>query len=361
MDIVAASRAYEAWAAEHITIVAADLALKHRAMAALPFGFLRATFYRWAQRWPAVCAPLALAPKVLAVGDLHIENFGTWRDHEGRLIWGINDFDEAARLPYTNDLVRLATSAVLAARGGRLALGPRTIAANLLAGYRASLDAGGRPYVLEETHRWMRDIALSSLRDPAAFWAKLDATSSRTRDVPKKLLKLFAKELDDCDGYRIKHRTAGLGSLGRQRFVALAERHGGLVAREAKAVLPSACAWADARGRTRHARHAEIIEHAVRCPDPFLRTTDRWIIRRLAADCSKLDLGLLPRRRDERRLLRAMGWETANIHLGTPGARRALRRDLDAQPSGWLDKAARAMATAVIDDWQSWRKHHGRS
>jgi uncharacterized protein (DUF2252 family) len=24
-----------------------------------------------------------------------VENFGAWRDVEGRLIWGINDFDEA--------------------------------------------------------------------------------------------------------------------------------------------------------------------------------------------------------------------------------------------------------------------------
>jgi uncharacterized protein (DUF2252 family) len=51
---------------------------------------------------------------VLAVGDLHLENFGTWRDGLGRLAWGINDFDEAYPLPYTHDLVRLATSAFLA-------------------------------------------------------------------------------------------------------------------------------------------------------------------------------------------------------------------------------------------------------
>jgi uncharacterized protein (DUF2252 family) len=61
-----------------------------------------------------VCEEEAGAPEALAVGDLHVENFGTWRDIEGRLIWGINDFDEAWRLPYTHDLVRLATSALLA-------------------------------------------------------------------------------------------------------------------------------------------------------------------------------------------------------------------------------------------------------
>ena len=35
--------------------------------------------------------------------------YGTWRDTEGRLVWGINDFDEAYPSPYTNDLVRLAS------------------------------------------------------------------------------------------------------------------------------------------------------------------------------------------------------------------------------------------------------------
>ena len=361
MDIVAATRAYEAWAAERITVLPADLALKHRAMAGLPFEFLRATCYRWAQRWPGTCAALARAPAVLAVGDLHIENFGTWRDRDGRLIWGINDFDEAARLPYTSDLVRLATSAVLAAHDGQLGLGARASAISLLAGYRDGLEAGGRPYVLEEHHHWMRDIALSSLRDPVAFWTKLNTAPTLTKGVPKKVRRLFAKALPERDqDYRIVHRTAGLGSLGRQRFVALADHQGGLVAREAKAALPSAWTWAAGRADARRQYGAEILARAVRCPDPYLRPTAKWIIRRLAADCSKLDLALLPRRRDERRLLRAMGWETANIHLGTPGARRALRRDLAAQPPGWLDQAARAMAAVVIEDWQRWRKHHGR-
>ena len=48
--------------------------------------------------------------KLKGVGDLHVENFGTWRDVEGRLVWGVNDFDEAYALPYTNDLVRLVAS-----------------------------------------------------------------------------------------------------------------------------------------------------------------------------------------------------------------------------------------------------------
>src|SRR5258708_11264731 len=104
IGIVEATARYEAWLAERIPLVKADLELKHRAMSAGIFPFFRATFYRWAARWRALAGDVAVAPTVLAVGDLHVENFGTWRDAEGRLVWGVNDFDEAWTLPYTHDL-----------------------------------------------------------------------------------------------------------------------------------------------------------------------------------------------------------------------------------------------------------------
>src|SRR5208282_334838 len=122
MNIQTATRQYETWLAGHIRVVKNDLGAKHELMAQDAFSFLRATFYRWMQLFPALCPNPAGAPSVLAVGDLHVENYGTWRDEEGRLVWGINDFDEAAPMPYTNDLVRLATSVQLAILAGHLKL-----------------------------------------------------------------------------------------------------------------------------------------------------------------------------------------------------------------------------------------------
>src|SRR5579864_8648735 len=118
MNIVKATKRYEEWLAAHTTVVESDLRLKHEHMAENAFSFFRATFYRWMQLWPEVCPGLNAAPLVLAVGDLHVENFGTWRDLEGRLVWGVNDFDEACPLPYVIDLVRLAASAILAVEAG---------------------------------------------------------------------------------------------------------------------------------------------------------------------------------------------------------------------------------------------------
>jgi uncharacterized protein (DUF2252 family) len=88
MNIVKATRRYEEWIGKSIELDDADLQLKHQRMKEDLFSFFRATFYRWVQLWPEVCPSLTLAPRVLAVGDLHVENFGTWRDIEGRLIWG---------------------------------------------------------------------------------------------------------------------------------------------------------------------------------------------------------------------------------------------------------------------------------
>src|SRR5580704_43075 len=152
MNIRKATEKYEVWLRRHLKIVEADLEFKHEQMRTAPFPFLRATFYRWAQTWAGICGAVANAPRVLAVGDLHVENFGTWRDIEGRLIWGINDFDEVWRLPYTNDLIRLATSALMA----EMTCDQKAALSAILNGYREALEAGGRPFVLAEHHPSLR-------------------------------------------------------------------------------------------------------------------------------------------------------------------------------------------------------------
>jgi uncharacterized protein (DUF2252 family) len=93
MDVVAATRAYEDWLGDELEVVSKDLDRKHKRMRESPFVFLRGSYYRWLQRIDALAPELA-GPSLACVGDLHVENFGTWRDAEGRLVWGINDFDE---------------------------------------------------------------------------------------------------------------------------------------------------------------------------------------------------------------------------------------------------------------------------
>src|SRR5579859_802019 len=174
LNIQTATKAYETFLHEKVPVVEADLETKHKQMAAGVFPFLRSTFYRFSSLFREVCPDLAKGPELLAVGDLHVENFGTWRDSEGRLIWGINDVDEAQTMPYAIDLVRLATSALLAAEEAKLALPCEELSEAILTGYREWLEKGGRPYVLEEEHGWLRTLATGALRDPVVFAAKMD-------------------------------------------------------------------------------------------------------------------------------------------------------------------------------------------
>ena len=52
-----ATAKYEAWLGRRLTLLDADLRLKHDAMRSARFPFLRATYYRWAQIFPHVRAP----------------------------------------------------------------------------------------------------------------------------------------------------------------------------------------------------------------------------------------------------------------------------------------------------------------
>ncbi len=356
MRIKNATEQYEAWLGKQTRLLPADLVLKHQAMAGGVFPFLRATFYRWMELWPEICPQAVNAPVVLAVGDLHVENFGTWRDAEGRLVWGVNDFDEAHPLPYTGDLIRLASSAHLAIDENHLAMKVEDACQSILSGYRESLEAGGRPYVLEERHGWLRNVAMNELRDPVRFWEKMDGLPTLRSPVPASARKALESLLPEAGlAYRVAHRVAGLGSLGRERYVALAEWRGGKVAREAKALVPSACRWA--RGATGPAatHYEEIMTRAVRILDPFVHVRGKWIVRRLAPHCLRIELTALPKERDEARMLHAMGWETANVHLGSKQAVAAVLADLKQRPAHWLHDAGKEMVKAATNDWKDWK------
>ncbi|MFJ3100792.1 DUF2252 domain-containing protein [Streptomyces sp. NPDC086835] len=101
-------------------LLAADPAafrVKFRKMAASAFAFYRGTaclFYSDMEREQHAGPYLdERTSRVWIHGDLHAENFGTYMDANGRLIFNVNDFDEAYVGPFTWDLKRLAASLAL--------------------------------------------------------------------------------------------------------------------------------------------------------------------------------------------------------------------------------------------------------
>jgi hypothetical protein len=353
-SVVESTAAYERWLASQIRVVADDVERKHRLMRRDAFTFLRATYYRFAERLPAVCPQLVDAPAVVAVGDLHVENFGTWRDREGRLVWGISDLDEGDRLPYTSDLARLAASALLAGDAGHLRLEPALVGQAILAGYTRGIAGGAAPMVLAERRRWLAAAIAPALPEPRAFWqhlAELPVVSARLPAAARAALA----SVSPGRGWRhtLHRRVAGVGSLGRPRLVALGDWQGGLVARELKALAPPATRWLSGRRSPQPPR--------VRHGDPWAAEQEAWLAQRLAPDTIKLDLAGLDRKRTDQRLLSAMGRETARLHLRSQRSPQAILDDLSARRDDWLAGAAEQLARDTQADYHTWCDRPRRS
>jgi Ser/Thr protein kinase RdoA (MazF antagonist) len=350
MPFIDDDAAYEAWLRKQCDVVEADLALKHERMAKNVFRFMRATYFRWARTIETLCPDLATAPAVLAVGDLHLENFGTWRDAEGRLVWGVNDFDDAAIMPYAFDLVRLCTSVRLT---DSLAIKTREAAASILAGYREGL-AAPRPSLLDGQEAWLRPFLAASDAERRKFWQDIDELTPA--EPAKAIVKGFKKSFPDgTSDLKIFTQSKGGGSLGRPRFVATAEWQGGRIVREGKAVIPSAWEWAHdaAKGATSH--FLDLAESAHRSPDPFLISHDGFIFRRLSPDARKLDLEQGVPAGLEALFLHAMGFELGSLHAADKNS-GAIPAHLSAQPKSWLADAAKAAADGVKADFKEWKQ-----
>jgi hypothetical protein len=357
IDILRATASYEAWMRGYAKVIDSDLRSKHKQMKETTFGFLRGTFYRWSQLWPSACPDLSKAPKVLAVGDLHVNSFGTWRDAEGRLCWGVDDFDEAYPLPYANDLVRLAASLKIVIDAGDISLKFKAGCDAILDGYVRSLREGGQPVVLAEREHKLCRLGVDSFKPAVNFWKKLNRLPAIRRPLAKDLKRALEKTLpDDGMEYKVARREAGLGSLGQERFVAIGNWRGGCVAREAKLMVPSACSWLNGEKARGQSWYEKAISSAIRSPDPFQFIEGSWLIRRLSPDSNPIDIQTLPKHSDEEMLLSAMGTETANVHLGTKQQTKRILDDIRRRKRGWLQDASANMAKILEKEWNRYRK-----
>ena len=370
-SIFESTRAFEAWMRKRTDVSGKLLKSKHRKMGVGAFPFLRATFYRWVERWPEVCPQLAERNEdvLLAVGDLHVENFGVWRDSRKRLVWGINDFDEACELPFTSDLVRLAASVLLAAEAADVEVSVNRVCALLLDGYRAGLRTEGKPILLSDArHTALDKLTRDTQEDSKTFWKKKldphDNPEVDAAELPNGLEDMFRASFPPGADptFRAQKSPGGLGSLGRRRFTAVQKSTNGVrEAREAKALVPSALYWW-AGQKHMPSQTATLLQHAVRDPDPHFQVHDAWLVRQLAPDVAKIEMP--ENERDKRlalapALLRLMGQETANIHLGSR-SRDALEQLLNGLDHDelWFPKATDRMAACTRKDHAKWAKHY---
>jgi uncharacterized protein (DUF2252 family) len=226
---------------------------KYRLLADNPFAFLRGTCHLFYQDYhrSAADARLDQAPPAWICGDLHLENFGTYKGDNRLSYFDLNDFDEAILAPASWELSRFLVSVLVAA--DTLKVRPAEAIALchcFLDAYADNLAEGKARWVERATADGMvRDLLRDlRLRQRPAF---LDRRTE-IRKGKRKLRPDGVKALPVDDGQRKKvmqlmaayaetqptpaffrvldvaRRIAGTGSLGLERYAILVRGRGGL-------------------------------------------------------------------------------------------------------------------------------------
>lgn len=227
------------------------LRLKYRGMDAGPFAFFRGTDHLFARAWPWF-KPSDVGPDVLLSGDLHLENFGAYRGEDGVFRYDINDFDESVIGPSSFDLVRCATSTLLAAEDWKLS--PVTAAQILwtyLASYRMAMEVMARTGQQGELTLAIAEGAIAKLLGATSLGSQAALLRELTERVGGRRRIVRGKKhpkVDTAIGEQVKHaveecgarrgeaaayqvldvtrRVAGIGSLGVRRYAALVDGGG---------------------------------------------------------------------------------------------------------------------------------------
>lgn len=225
------------------------LTRKLDAIAADPFSFFRGTNNLYAASL-ADAALLHDAPRTLVCGDLHLENFGSFKGDNGLVYFDMNDFDEALAAPFTVDLVRVLSSLQVAAYGWKLAdedannLCRRfldTYAAALVDGKPRWVERATATGIVRDLLRGLRKrnraayLAQRTERDGNQIHLRIDGrhTLRASKDEARRARRILQAYGEQGNGTSrgshnqrfiaidVARRIAGTGSLGLERYSVL--------------------------------------------------------------------------------------------------------------------------------------------
>ncbi len=232
-----------------------SLSLKLARLELSAFSFFRGTYHIFCsdiqdgqfRKWPTTSASGPI------VGDLHTENFGTFRAIDNKIVYDINDFDETTTSHYEYDLRRLATGVLLAAHDNQQRTGDGLNAAEACvrsylqtlirfekAKSRQAFQETSSPKLVQRLRgtaqekkrtAMLKDIVTESTPGAFRFVAseKHHAVPDKerlaiARAVPKFLRTVLAPQRSNPKKYKlldVAFRIAGCGSLGRHRYALL--------------------------------------------------------------------------------------------------------------------------------------------
>ena len=296
------------------------VARKHDRMRGSPFAFLRGSCRLFYDTLPGAATR---EPLVWGCGDLHLENFGSYRGDNRLTYFDLNDFDDATRLGATAELVRIVASILLACEEMGLARrAGEQLARCFLDAHRAALLLGAARWVerdcasgivralLVQSATRTRKLLLSRRTTGRGRTRRLLIDGERQLALPAATKRAVRRALETAlgrdeawDGVRVvdvAHRVAGIGSLGVARYVALVRSalHRKAILLDVKEARVSDAVVKGARARPHFASEAErvvTLQARLQAVPPALlrsvRIGDRgFVLRELQPSADRVEL-----------------------------------------------------------------------
>jgi uncharacterized protein (DUF2252 family) len=221
-------------------------ALKYTMMAESSFRFFRGTCHLFYEDLKP--ASLPASPLVWVCGDLHVENFGSYKGDNRIVYFDLNDFDEAVLAPAAWELVRMITGILIALDALKIKQSEALQMANLfLNKYAAMLANGKQRYIEPPIAKGIVKAFLKQVEDrkqkelmfrhtvKTAKGIRFLLDNQRFFKISKPEKKALIKELEkwlkynrkgylkNCDVLDVCFRVSGTGSIGLKQYVFLLE------------------------------------------------------------------------------------------------------------------------------------------
>lgn len=378
------------------------VAMKFAKMKESPFVFLRGSCHLFYDALPDDPV-LNDAPLAWCCGDLHFENYGSYKGDNRLVYFDISDYDEGALAPCTWDIARLLTSILCGAEALRATPAEAlAVSGECLAGYREALLRGKALWVEPETAGGLiRDLLVdlrnrdrTDLLDRRTVLAngkrrlKIDgvkalaATEADQRAVAEFIADFAATQPNPgfFEVLDVARRIAGTGSLGVARFVILVEGKGSpdgnylLDLKEAKpsALLPHLArlgvrqpAWGDEATRIVGIEKCmQAMDHAFLFPVDFQGRA--FVLRGLQPSGDRVAIAKWGKKLNRlgdvvRTMGQILAWDQLRAS-GRAGAANADRLIEFARDDRWppaLRNLAGAMAAQTRAQWAAFAKSPG--
>lgn len=181
--------------------------------------------------------------KTWICGDLHIENFGSYKAANRQVYFDVVDFDEAILAPVSWEVVRTLTSIHLAVDALRMPLKSAEALAAIFFKKYHDVIISGKPVALERnivqglTRRFIRSVEKRKSKDLLSARTEMKGSKISLKIIEGKTVRLLPDEKKSITGFfpvwaekhkhqnwkicDAAHRIAGTGSLGLDRYVLL--------------------------------------------------------------------------------------------------------------------------------------------